>query len=64
VSSKLILYIGLTLIGAVCAFLNGWVFLLDSELQPLLLTGVGILIMIAGVVNIRRERSANRNSKT
>lgn len=58
-NTKRILYIGLILIGAVSAFLNGWVFLLNGEIRSLLFAGLGILIVIAGIVNLRRERSAS-----
>jgi uncharacterized membrane protein len=55
VNSKRIGYIALIVIGIVCAFLNGWVFLLEREGRSLLFVFMGIFIVIAGVVNLRRQ---------
>ena len=54
-NSKRIGYIGLIVIGIVCAFLNGWVFLLGREGRFLLFALMGILVIIAGVVRLRRQ---------
>ena len=59
-NSKRIGYIGLIVIGIVCAFLNGWVFLLGREGRFLLFALMGILVIIAGVVRLRRQPACNR----
>ncbi len=63
VNRKVLLYGFLVVIGFVDAFLNGWVYLLGRETRPLLLAGMGVLIMIAGAVNIRRELKSQRANK-
>jgi hypothetical protein len=55
VNSKRIGYIALVVIGIVCAFLNAWVFLLEREGRSLLFALMGIFIVIAGIVNLRRQ---------
>lgn len=57
-SKKLLPYVLLVIIGLVDALLNLWVFLLERETRPLLVAAVGILIMIAGIVRIQKERNA------
>jgi hypothetical protein len=47
----------LIVIGIVCAFLNGWVFLLEREGRFLLFALMGIFIVIAGIVNLRRQNT-------
>jgi hypothetical protein len=54
VNSKRIGYITLILIGIVSTFLNAWVFLLEREGRFLLFALVGVLVVVAGVVSIRR----------
>jgi hypothetical protein len=53
-NSKRIGYIALIVIGIVCTFLNGWVFLLEREGRFLLFAFMGILVIIAGAVRLRR----------
>ena len=55
-NSKIIGYIMLIVIGAVCAVLAGWVYLLEAELRFLLFALMGILVMVAGIVRWMRER--------
>jgi hypothetical protein len=55
-NSRIIGYVLLIVIGAVCAFLSLWVFLLQAELRFLLFALLGVLVMIAGIVRILRER--------
>ncbi len=52
---KRISYIALIVIGLISTFFNGWVFLLEREGRPFLFALMGILIIIAGVVNLRRQ---------
>ena len=59
-TGKMWLYVVLIVLGFLDAALNLWVYLLDRETRPLLLAGTGLLIMIAGIVNLRRERQAKR----
>jgi multidrug transporter EmrE-like cation transporter len=54
-NAKRIGYIALIVIGIVCTFLNGWVFLLEREGRFLLFALMGILVIIAGVVRLRRQ---------
>jgi hypothetical protein len=54
-NSKRIGYIILIVIGILCFFFNGWVFLLEREGRFLLFTLMGILVIIAGSVNLRRQ---------
>ncbi len=55
-NKKLLLYGFLVVIGLADALLNLWVYLLNRETMPLLQAGVGILIMIAGIIRIQREK--------
>jgi hypothetical protein len=43
-------------IGALCTFLSAWVYLLEAELRFLLFALLGLLVMVAGIVRIVRER--------
>lgn len=52
---EIIAYVILFILGFISAFLNGWVYLLERTTQPLLLTGMGVLMMIAGLINVRRR---------
>jgi uncharacterized integral membrane protein len=53
---EVILYVVLFIIGAVSAFVNGWAFLLEpNNTRSLLFTALGLLIMVAAVVNVRRR---------
>lgn len=45
----------LIVIGLVDALVNLWVYLLQRQTMPLLQAAVGVLIMIAGIVRLRRE---------
>ena len=54
-NSKRIGYIALIVIGILCFFLNAWVFLLEREVRSLLFAARGIFIVIAGIVNLRRQ---------
>jgi F0F1-type ATP synthase assembly protein I len=45
-----------TLLGGIMVFLNIWLFMLNGESRPLLMAGLGVLFVIAGLLNIRRER--------
>ena len=63
-NKKLLLYGFLVVIGLADAILNLWVYLLERETMPLLQAGVGVLIMIAGIVQFQRERSAGRKNGT
>ena len=58
-NSKMIGYILLVVIGAVCAILSGWVYLLQPEFRFLMFTLIGVLTMAAGIVRIVRERRAS-----
>jgi hypothetical protein len=55
-NSRIVGYIVLIVIGAVCAILSGWVYLLESEFRFLLFTLIGLLAMIGGIVRLVRER--------
>jgi hypothetical protein len=55
-NSRIIGYILLIVIGAVCAFLSLWVYLLEGEFRSLMFVLVGLLAMIAGIIRIVRER--------
>jgi hypothetical protein len=57
-NGKIILYVLLIIIGAVCTLLSGWVYLLEFHTRSLLFALLGILAVVAGIVNIRRERQA------
>jgi uncharacterized membrane protein HdeD (DUF308 family) len=63
-NKKLLLYGFLVVIGLADAILNLWVFLLEHETMPLLQAAVGVLIMIAGIIQFQRERSAARKNGT
>lgn len=52
---KRLLYGLMIAVGLVDAVLNLWVYLLNRQTMPLLQVAVGVLIMIAGIVNLRRE---------
>lgn len=54
-NSKKLGYIALIVIGILCFFFNGWVFLLEREGRSFLFALMGILVIIAGVVNLRRQ---------
>lgn len=58
-NSRMIGYILLIVLGAVCAILSGWVYLLEPELRFLMFTLLGVLVMVAGFVRIVRERRAS-----
>jgi len=58
-NSKIIGYIMLIVIGAVCTILSGWVYLLEAELRFLLFALMGILVMVAGIVRWMRERQVS-----
>ena len=59
---KLLLYGLLVVIGLADALLNIWLYLLERETMPLLQAAIGILIVIVGVVQIRRERAIKREN--
>lgn len=48
----------LTILGILCVLLSGWVYLLEPNTRSLLFAGLGVLLTIAGIVNIRRIQSA------
>lgn len=53
---QMIGYSLLIVMGAICAFLSFWVYLLQAELIFLMFGLMGLLIVVAGVVRITRER--------
>ena len=55
-NSRMIGYILLIVIGVVCTFLSGWLFLLEGEMRSLMFVLVGLLAMVGGIVRIVRER--------
>lgn len=55
-NSQTIGYILLIVIGAVCAILSMWVYLLAPETRFLLFALVGLLTLVAGIVRLRRAR--------
>lgn len=57
-NSRIAGYILLIVLGAVCTILSGWVYLLEAEFRYLLFTLLGVLVMIAGIVRLVRERKA------
>jgi membrane protein implicated in regulation of membrane protease activity len=51
------LYLLMIGIGIVAVVANVWVYLLDASVTALLFAGLGVLLIVAGIVNIRRMRS-------
>ena len=61
-NKKLLFYGFLIVVGLADAILSLWVYLLDRETMSLLQAGVGVLIMIAGIVQFQRERDEKRKN--
>ncbi|MCA9883815.1 MAG: hypothetical protein KC615_07320 [Anaerolineae bacterium] len=55
-NSKMIMGILLMVMGGADLFLNAWLYLLNYETRPLLMAGVGLLILVAGFVHFQRGR--------
>lgn len=60
-TGRMMMYIAVTLMGLVLFLLSGWVFLLDGETMSLMRTGLGLLFIVAGGLNIRREWMAQQD---
>jgi uncharacterized membrane protein HdeD (DUF308 family) len=55
-NSRIFGFVFLIVMGAICAFLSGWVYLLEGETRFALFALLGVLIMAAGIIRIVRER--------